>query len=369
MGDAHWVDAINQNEEIYIPIRISYDCEYESRLKTVFDIICNTLEKNDAPKAVLSAAKDISHKIVRALDAYYKGGIVGSYQIVFNILKELEHSFAISKIRTSISFPREVEGREELQLFRARLSETSIAFKAKEMRHIPFNQRSKVKSERFSIPGLPCLYLGNTSYACWLEMGCPPEHQFNVSPVTVDPDLKIFNLTCSTQKLYTIIDWEEDPRTKEEKIVDGIKVYLLNVASSFHVKEQDRHFKSEYIIPQMIMLACKALGLNGIAYHSKKVEHEAFAAFAAVNLALFADYNNEKEYSAICNEIKIGDSYNYALFKQLLPVAVAQESDYKLRNDLYYQNLVGDFKIHFRYQETTFYEFDKFLFSTWKNRF
>ena len=44
----------------------------------------------------------------------------------------------------------------------------------------------KTGSYRFSIPGITSLYLGNTSYACWIEMGRSAEHDFNVSSVVLD---------------------------------------------------------------------------------------------------------------------------------------------------------------------------------------
>lgn len=62
------------------------------------------------------------------------------------------------------------------------------------MLHLPFPMRGKTGNYRFSIPGIPSLYLGNSSYACWLELGRPAEYKFNVSPVVLDGSQKIFNL-------------------------------------------------------------------------------------------------------------------------------------------------------------------------------
>lgn len=41
------------------------------------------------------------------------------------------------------------------------------------MFHIPITMRRQVGTERYSIPGYPCLYLGNSIYVCWEEMNRP----------------------------------------------------------------------------------------------------------------------------------------------------------------------------------------------------
>ena len=73
-----------------------------------------------------------------------------------------------------------------IEFFRARTSDKFCVFNREEMLHIPFDLRERVSSTRFSIPGLPCLYLATTTYCCWLELRTPPDYQFNVSPVRIN---------------------------------------------------------------------------------------------------------------------------------------------------------------------------------------
>jgi hypothetical protein len=42
-----------------------------------------------------------------------------------------------------------------------------------EMFHVPFELRHKIAPQRYSIPGLPSLYLGGSLYTCWVEMRQP----------------------------------------------------------------------------------------------------------------------------------------------------------------------------------------------------
>lgn len=40
--------------------------------------------------------------------------------------------------------------------------------------HVPFEKRRLVGNQRYSIAGLPCLYLGSSIWICWEELGRPP---------------------------------------------------------------------------------------------------------------------------------------------------------------------------------------------------
>ena len=151
-------------------------------------------------------------------------------------------------------------------------------------------------------------------------MGRPADYRFNVSPVILDNTQKILNLTVSIRDL-TSLSSDNDTIPKlvpsYEKISEMIKLIILNIATSYRVKQSGRNFRSEYILPQLIMLACKSRGLSGVSYYSKQVEDESFAAIVGINVVLFAEYNGN-DYSEICNHLQIGDSFNFSMYKQLL---------------------------------------------------
>ena len=60
------------------------------------------------------------------------------------------------------------------------------------------------------------------------------------------------------------------------------------------VRQSNRSFKTEYVIPQLIMLAANELNLDGVSYYSKRVKDDRLASMNTVNLALFAKYNGEE---------------------------------------------------------------------------
>lgn len=140
---------------------------------------------------------------------------------------------------------------------------------------MPFSMREKTRNYRFSIPGIPSLYLENSSYACWIELECPPEYKFNVMLVGLDGNQKIFNLAVMSRSWWKLDELEG------AKVHCWLKVLILMMTTSYTVKEGGRIFKSEYIVSQSIMLACKELGYDGVAYFSKRVSDEIFAYTAA----------------------------------------------------------------------------------------
>lgn len=134
--------------------------------------------------------------------------------------------------------------------------------------------------------------------------------------------------------------------------------------TSYKVEETNRNFKSEYILPQMLMLACKRRKLDGITYYSKQIPSELLACNVGVNLVLFAKYNGEESLSEICQHLEVGTSFNFALFKQLLPCQLYKTYELRALSTPYINN-VGTKNHFFPYTETQFFEFDKYLFANW----
>lgn len=226
------------------------------------------------------------------------------------------------------------------------------------MIYLPEKLRAKSGNYRFSIPGNPSLYLANSSYGCWIETGFPPEIDFNVSPVVLDGTQRILNLAVS------IRDFSSLNEVEDTRVHCWLKLLLLCIATSYRIEEANRTFKSEYIISQIIMIACRKLKLDGVAYYSKRVSDEQFA-FCAINLALFVDY--KRKNNSISGHIKIDDAFNYAVFKQLRPSLKYKKYPLKSVSTELITN-IGDRERQYPYRETDFFEFDSFLFYTWADK-
>lgn len=233
-------------KELYAPYVVEKDEDYYKDLREKYKLLFGTAKNAGADEESLNIIKRYSDSVKKSIRLYYDGSISKAHNMIKKLVKGCEeHSLAVSTIVNSEAFPG-VKG-TEIQFFRARLSEDAKAFKAKDMLHLPLSMRGKTGNYRFSIPGIPSLYLGNSSYACWIELGCPPEYKFNVAPVVLDGEQKIFNLAVMSRNWAKLSELEE-------KVRCWLKVLILMMATSYTVNESGRIFKSEYIVSQSIMV-------------------------------------------------------------------------------------------------------------------
>lgn len=357
-GHLIWVNENFISKDLYTPFMIKNDNEYYGDLKRKYNILLSQATKARADEESIRIITDYKNKILEVIRLYYKGRISSAQNKIKHLVKEcLKDPLAVNFVEKSWAFPGVLSITP--QFFHARIG-TPRGYKAKEMLHIPYSMRSKTGNYRFSLPGVPSYYLANSSYCCWLEMGMPPEHEFNVSPVLLDGSQKILNLAVNIRDVHHLNEFEP------WRTHTWIKLLMLMMASSYRVEEINRTFKSEYVIPQCIMLACKELGLDGIAYYSCQVEDHIFAQ-SAINLALFASEERiGSKYSDICNHIKVGDAFNYFIFQQLGPNQ--WDTKYELRwMKTGLINNIGSYDNQYEYAVTDFCKFDMFLFNGWKS--
>lgn len=357
-GHLIWLHKII-DKSLYTPYIIKCDNDYYTELRKKYNLLYNLAYKAKVDFESLNIIDKFTNKILEAVRIYYKGRISASQTMIENLIREcISNELAVNTVNNSYAFPG-IHG-EEIQFYHARLG-TPAGYDAKEMLHLPYTLRSRTQNNRFGILGVPSYYLANSSYCCWLEMGMPSEHEFNVSPVVLDGTQQIFNLA------FAINDFSHLNELDSERVHTWLKLIILMMASSFRVKEDGRNFKSEYIIPQSIMLACKELKLDGIAYYSNRVEQQAFAQ-VAINLVLFTTQEKfGNKYSNMCDHLKVGDGFNYFMFEQL------GETNQAASYNLHWMtngrtNNIGTYKNQFYYILTDFCRFDMFLFERWKEK-
>ena len=351
-----WINTFS-DKEIHAPFVVTTDADYYDDLRKRLTSFVRLLKKAKADAESIKIAEKYSDKVCEALRDYYHGRVITCHQRINNLVKGCsDNELSVTTLYDSRAFPG--NRGTEIQFFRARTTNEAQTFAPKDMLHHPFKLRGKTGNYRFSIPGVTSLYLANSSYGCWIEMGCPSEHDFNVSPFVLDGTQRLFNLAVMSRDTSQLHD--------ENDIHNWIKLLVLMIATSYKIKESGRVFKSEYIISQSIMLACKKLGLDGVAYFSKRVESELFA-MPAINLALFADYKKGKEYADICNHIKVDESLNYQLFRQLMYSALYKLYDLRVIGTPYITN-IGNIKHQYVYRDTEFYRFDMHLFARWEDK-
>lgn len=162
-------------------------------------------------------------------------------------------------------------------LYRVRRQMTA-SLSREDLFHIPFEKRHLVSTQRYSIPGLPCLYLGGSLYTCWAEMGRPPFHELHATAfwLKVGNSVKVLNLTNRPARLLLYADPEGNiPNDAQIRslVVNHIILWPFVAMCSIIVKHRDSPFKPEYIFPQTaLQWVTKEHEFDGICYFSTHVE-------------------------------------------------------------------------------------------------
>lgn len=273
--------------------------------------------------------------------------------------------------------------KHELTFFRARKDYYNDY---KEMYHIPLDKRDLVGTERFSVPGIPCLYLGNSAYDVWLELGRPAYCDFNVSAIKLTEEgkkLTVLNLTATPYLLHglnTITSREADKKENLALICSLLRIYPFVIATSIRNKLPKGKFRSDYIISHLIMMNIKSMGIDGVAYLSKRIEDygEDLAIPQLVNIALpaFEPSSVDKKYGTVCEKIEITRAANYEEFLSLeLEADIQNEKNsyfaktflkQEVNNDLNGLTMAGR---RLDYHDTGFYRFENYLCSQKFNAF
>lgn len=140
------------------------------------------------------------------------------------------------------------------RLYKARESHSNYLFAKDELFHIPYDKRDRIGNQRFSISGMPCLYLASSSYICWEELGRPEFGSCNFCGFSNKKTIPVYDFTLP-EKLNTVED---------------IRRVCAILACSLSAK-RDALFKEEYILPQCLL---QALILK---FHCNKPNRKQFA--------------------------------------------------------------------------------------------
>lgn len=213
-------------------------------------------------KANLDKLNSIIEGIKNGVQEYYKGHPAKAFNDFKSGLDAIEMELsAINDSQTLNDFYRlRIDG-----------TGTSHSFSREQMFHIPFELRSLVTTQRFSIPGLPSIYLGSTMYVCWEEMNRPNFKNVKASLYRKKDNLAIVDL--GLHPLYMIKylgdQNEKDPADAVNELIVYLILWPLIAASSVKVNNREHPFKPEYIIPQLLLqYVTRSEKIDGIRYLS-----------------------------------------------------------------------------------------------------
>lgn len=198
-------------------------------------------------------------------------------------------------------------------MYRGRLGED--IYELTDIFHNPFNNRHLIPTYRYSIPGYPCLYLSGSIHGSWLEMNKPDFDKLYVSRFEANKNLKILDLATLPQ------DINEMGSDKNKYLV----TWPIICACSISVKDSNRTFKSEYIIPQLLLQVLRELkDISGIRYFSVKADYKKVKCNPIyINYVFTADISDtinigENDYSInLVDNFKLTPPFNVAIYNRL----------------------------------------------------
>lgn len=374
------IDLTSFSKKVFI----DYDNQYYCTLKRIFEEYCAYIVGiKELDLQCKENTKDNCTKIINCIENYYNADIVEAQNNIFLILKKyLNSKFVVSKLDRNYAFrgiaPDELHEsyvnpdteiynemmEAEHYFFKARL--TNNYLKREDMLHIPFDKRSIISTQRYSIPGVPCLYLASTSYGAWRELGKPEESNFNVAAYKIPKDLIILNL-CQ-EPLFISGSASMMKTSKDVKALEEfVEIFPLVMATSFTVAEKDRKFKSEYMVSQLVMQVVKRCGIDGVAYLSKRVR-DSLAYPCAVNLAILMpmDMKNNEKYWKRSGEIELTQPVKFSRFldEKKSKEKLMRDQCKAYVNKIYFDHVqakIDMFGDMVPYIETKFAKFDEYL--------
>lgn len=222
------------------------------RFKSKIDLIDDLEGLPFALNEMLNRQNHLITNINNAIDNYLNGKPAIAFDSLKTGLQESEKDFLRLLNVTDIN--------ENTDFYRIRYSENNIPFPKNQFFHIPFELRGKVKTQRFSIPGFPSLYLGNSVYVCWEELNRPNISNFQA-------------VRFSNTRKISVIDLSPLDKFDLEEFYNYIMVWPLIFASSIKVSNTNDDFKPEYIIPQMLLQYVRENSqIDGICYQTTHID-------------------------------------------------------------------------------------------------
>lgn len=355
------LEKLLSHRELKSPFIADLNVSYREDLAAKFQIFLSEIRDFTSEGFIESELKNritdlesVCDHILRAVDAYLSGSAGIAYD-------ELEKLFSEDVIKNNlIHLTKGMTGYDssERSLYRVRYGDTNIVNRS-EMFHIPFQLRHLVGTQRYSIAGVPCLYLGTSLYVCWQEMGSPDLNKlylsrFNYTSVNGDK-IKYLDFAYSLETLRHI-NLELLMGSHNEDISKNLAqmIFLpILIACSYNRKNQTANFHEEYIIPNLLLQWISKVNdeISGISYLSTKT-HQMRNCRIGINF-VFPPDTNSVIASGFCS--KLSESFNlskpvsWQLLDTITVVKNEPESSYVRVSD------INESYLH-NYESTKFHE-------------
>ena len=196
---------------------------------------------DEQEKLILKHYKRKSYKncrdLIKIYSEYMNGNLIECNKIVARLFKRTANNLTADHDFPTQIIPKDFIG------YRMRDNQKEEKWPPNELFHMSFEGREKIGSNRYSIPGYPCLYIGASIACCVEEISF--KKAFSVSACKLNAPAKVFD--------FTFFPYEEgnDSLSFYKRLVS----YPIKIAASLPTMNDDESikFRPEYIIPQYIL--------------------------------------------------------------------------------------------------------------------
>lgn len=223
-------------------MKISAESYVSSITATLQKYIC-LVEESEQLHACLDKVREYSNGFILVIREYY----LGQHSSAYKLFSEMLDKYDINYLYTPVT--------NEQPLYRAR-KRKEYDFEKKDFFHIPFEKRILVSSQRYSFPGLPCIYAGSSENVCITEIG-GSSNSLGIAKlrITSDSPLYLLDLTMLFDRPLTSLP--EDLRHKFCELFPLVFLCSTSIIDDSHNDTQkskkDPSFRPDYIIPQLLL--------------------------------------------------------------------------------------------------------------------
>lgn len=293
ISDTDFKDLLG-DAQFYLPIRWA-GTDFSSTLQKLFNNYLNQLEKyQSSPHSSSYRSSYIRadyHSIKRVCGllsksvAHYLNGFpskaFGSLRQAMDIL--MDQPLKVYYKSVLEQFDRPDNYNDSLELFRVARVADNRPYPRSRVFHTPYDLRSKVSTNRYSIAGYPSLYLATSLELCCNELRIIPSDLAIAARFKLEreieysnTEIRVIELGLKPQDFIDAQSNDNKQRTIPREFLRDIKIqsayllwYPLIAACSFIRVNKNDPFAAEYIIPQLLM---QWVRMEGESSHSSEYD-------------------------------------------------------------------------------------------------
>lgn len=274
ISDSDFKNILN-DVQLFLPIRWDGN-SFPDTLEKLFNHYIKRLETlpNDNKQSYFTIRADMERiKRVTGLllktITYYLNGFPAKSFAVFETAMQLLSQTPLRVYQKSVFEMFDDSNSYNLNLFRAVKVGDNKPYPRCRVFHTPYNLRSKVSTNRYSIAGYPSLYLGTSLELCCKEINVDPNKELTIASLFklersieyTNTNVRVIELGLKPQDFLNLRNNNETHRRYiSNDLIKDCNVrsafllwYPLIAACSFIRTNKSDPFAAEYIIPQLLM--------------------------------------------------------------------------------------------------------------------